>query len=74
VREVIDTVRKVTGHAIPAPESPRRPGDPAVLVASSEKIKRELGWKPEYADLNSIVRSAWNWRRAHPNGYAADRD
>jgi UDP-glucose 4-epimerase len=74
VREVIDTVRKVTGHAIPAPESLRRPGDPAVLVASSEKIKRELGWKPEYADLNSIVRSAWNWRRAHPNGYAANRD
>jgi len=74
VREVIDTVRKVTGHAIPAPESPRRPGDPAVLVASSEKIKRELGWKPEYADLNSIVRSAWNWRRTHPNGYTANRD
>jgi UDP-glucose 4-epimerase len=74
VREVIDTVRKVTGHAIAAPESPRRPGDPAVLVANSEKIKRELGWKPEYAGLFSIVRSAWNWRRAHPNGYAADRD
>jgi UDP-glucose 4-epimerase len=74
VREVIDTVRKVTGHAIPAPESPRRPGDPVVLVASSEKIKRELGWKPEYTNLESIVRSAWNWRRAHPNGYAANRD
>jgi len=73
VREVIDTVRKVTGHAIPAPESPRRPGDPVVLVASSEKIKRELGWKPEYTDLESIVRSAWNWRRAHPNGYATNR-
>src|SRR5258705_5426272 len=74
VREVIETVRKVTGHGIPARESPRRPGDPAVLVASSEKIKRELGWKPEYAGLISIVRSAWNWRRAHPNGYAANRD
>jgi len=74
VREVIDTVRKVTGHAIPAPESPRRPGDPVVLVASSEKIKRELGWKPEYTNLESIVRSAWNWRRAHPNGYATNRD
>ena len=69
VREVIETVRKVTGHAIPATESPRRPGDPAVLVASSEKIKSELGWKPQYADLPSIVRSAWEWRKARPNGY-----
>jgi UDP-glucose 4-epimerase len=74
VREVIDTVRKVTGQAIPAEESPRRPGDPAVLVASSEKIKRELGWKPEYTDLESIVRSAWNWRIAHPTGYASNQD
>ncbi len=71
VCEVIDTVRKVTGHAIPARESPRRPGDPAVLVASSGKIKRELGWSPQYADLESIVRSAWNWRKANPNGYAS---
>jgi UDP-glucose 4-epimerase len=69
VREVIETVRKVTGHAIPAQESPRRPGDPAVLVASSEKIKKELGWNPRYADLESIVRSAWEWRKAHVNGY-----
>jgi UDP-glucose 4-epimerase len=74
VREVIDTVRKVTGQAFPAEESPRRPGDPAVLVASSEKIKRELGWKPEYTDLESIVRSAWNWRNAHPTGYASNQD
>jgi len=71
VREVIETVRKVTGHAIPARESPPRPGDPAVLVASSEKIRRELAWKPQYADLESIVRSAWGWRKAHPNGYAS---
>jgi UDP-glucose 4-epimerase len=71
VCEVIDTVRKVTGRAIPARESPRRPGDPAVLVASSEKIKRELGWSPQYADLQSIVRSAWNWRKANPNGYTS---
>jgi UDP-glucose 4-epimerase len=74
VREVIDTVRKVTGHAIPAQESPRRTGDPAVLVASSERIKRELGWKPKYTGLESIVRSAWNWRRAHPNGYTLNED
>ena len=71
VREVIDTARKVTGHAIPARESPRRPGDPAVLVASSEKIRSELGWTPRYPDLASIVRSAWAWRKAHPKGYGA---
>jgi UDP-glucose 4-epimerase len=74
VREVIDTVRKATGHAIPAQESPRRAGDPPVLVASSEKIKRELGWKPEYPGLETIVRSAWNWRKAHPNGYPSNQD
>jgi len=72
VREVIETVRRVTAHAIPAKESPRRPGDPAVLVASSEKIKQELGWKPKYADLESIVRSAWEWRKSHPNGYTGN--
>jgi len=71
VREVIDTVRKVTGHAIPAEQSPRRAGDPAVLVASSEKIRNELGWKPKNAELESIVRSAWDWRQAHPHGYAS---
>jgi len=69
VRQVMDTVRKVTGHSIPAEESPRRPGDPAVLVASSRKIRQELGWKPVCADLEAIVRSAWDWRKAHPNGY-----
>lgn len=69
VREVIEMVRRVTGHPIPATDSPRRAGDPAVLVASSEKIKTELGWKPKYADLEDIVRSAWEWRKAHPNGY-----
>lgn len=69
VRQVIEAVRRVTGHAIPAREVERRTGDPAVLVASSEKIKKELGWQPKCADLESIVRSAWEWRRAHPNGY-----
>ena len=69
VREVIETARRVTGHAIPALEAPRRPGDPAVLVASAEKIKKELGWQPEYSNLEAIVRSAWDWRRAHPDGY-----
>jgi UDP-glucose 4-epimerase len=69
VREVIETARKVTGHPIPAKEVPRRPGDPAILVASSEKIKRELHWQPQYPNLEAIVRSAWDWFRAHPNGY-----
>ena len=70
VREVIETVRSITRHAIPVKEVARRAGDPAVLVASSEKIKRELGWKPEYPGLDAIIRTAWEWRREHPNGYA----
>ena len=73
VRQVIETARKVTGHAIPAVESPRRTGDPAVLVASSEKIRKELGWKPKHEDLEGIVRSAWEWMQKHPNGYERDR-
>jgi UDP-glucose 4-epimerase len=62
----------VTGHPIPALEAPRRPGDPAVLVASAEKIKKELGWRPEYSSLEAIVRSAWDWRRTHPAGYSSE--
>jgi UDP-glucose 4-epimerase len=69
VREVIEVARKVTGHAIPAVESPRREGDPAILIASSEKAKRELGWVPRYAALEEIVASAWDWHRRFPNGY-----
>jgi UDP-glucose 4-epimerase len=72
VRQVIETTRRVTGHPIPALETPRRSGDPAVLVASAEKIKRELGWQPEYSNLEAIVRSAWDWKRAHPAGYPSD--
>jgi UDP-glucose 4-epimerase len=63
VREVIESVRRVTGHAIPVEECPRRPGDPAVLIASSEKISRELGWKPEYSKLDDIIESAWKWHQ-----------
>jgi UDP-glucose 4-epimerase len=63
VRDVIDVARKVTGHRIPTMDSERRKGDPAVLVASSEKIKRILGWKPEYEDLNTIIRTAWAWHQ-----------
>ena len=71
VKEVIDVARKVTGHPIPAEICPRRAGDPAQLVASSDKAKSVLGWKPELDDLETIVRSAWNWHRAHPKGYGA---
>ena len=63
VREVIEVAREVTGHPIPAEEAQRRPGDPAVLVASSERARRLLGWKPQQSDLPSIVASAWEWHR-----------
>lgn len=69
VREVIECARAVTGHPIPAELSPRRAGDPAQLVASSEKAKAVLGWRPRYNDLETIVASAWNWHKNHPNGY-----
>jgi len=67
VREVIESARRVTGHPIPAEVHPRRPGDPAVLVASSEKAIRELGWKPRYTQLDEILRTAWVW---HQKRYA----
>lgn len=70
VREVIETARQVTGHPIPVNELPRRPGDSARLVASSEKIKRELGWKPAHDNLREIISSAWEWHQSHPDGYA----
>ena len=69
VRQVIDVARRVTGQPIAATEEPRRPGDPAVLVASSDKIQQELGWRPQHRELDSIVSSAWEWRRIHPQGY-----
>ncbi len=69
VKEVVAVAREVTGHPIPAEVGPRRPGDPAVLVASSERIRRELGWQPRFADLEAIVSSAWEWHRRHPVGY-----
>lgn len=69
VKEVIETARKVTGHPIPAEVAPRRAGDPAVLIASSEKAIKELGWKPKYADLHTMIESAWNWFQKNPRGY-----
>lgn len=71
VREVIETARRVTGHPIPAVEHPRRPGDSARLVADSTRIRRELGWQPQYPDLHDIIQSAWDWHKTHPNGYTA---
>ena len=69
VKEVIDVARAVTGHPIPAETCPRRAGDPAQLIASSEKAVKVLGWKPQYNDLNTIIASAWKWHSTHPKGY-----
>jgi UDP-glucose 4-epimerase len=71
VQEVIETARQITRHPIPADVGPRRPGDPAVLIASSNRIRRELGWEPQYPNLRDIIESAWSWHQAHPNGYEA---
>ena len=69
-KEVVETARRVTGHPIPEKLLDRRPGDPDILVASSEKAKSVLGWSPKYADLETIISTAWNWHRTHPHGYA----
>lgn len=69
VKEVVEVARKVTGKEIKAEVAPRRAGDPAVLVASSEKAKKELNWKPEFDSLKTIIETAWNWHKNHPNGY-----
>lgn len=70
VKEVIDTAREVTGHPIPAKVTPRRAGDPAQMIASSDKARAVLGWNPQHADLKEIIGSAWNWHKAHPHGFA----
>jgi UDP-glucose-4-epimerase GalE len=69
VREVIDTVERVTGQRVPWRLAPRRPGDPAVLYAAARKAETELHWKPQLPDLEAIVRTAWQWHRVHPHGY-----
>ena len=70
VKQVIDTARRVTGREIPTKFGPRRAGDPAVLVASSDRIKSELGWRPQFQDLELIIDSAWRWMQEHPDGYS----
>lgn len=74
VLEVIETVRRVSGRPIAVREAARRSGDPAVLVASSEKARRELGWAPRLASLEEIVRTAWEWHRRHPDGFGQPKE
>jgi UDP-glucose 4-epimerase len=69
VKEVLKTAENVTGKKIKSYEAIRRPGDPARLVSSSDKIQRELGWSPKYPELTTIIQTAWEWHRRHPNGY-----
>lgn len=69
VRKVIESCRKITGHKIPVVEKPRRPGDPARLVAASDKIQRKLNWQPKFQSIDAIIESAWRWHQKFPNGY-----
>jgi UDP-glucose 4-epimerase len=71
IQELIATAREITGHPIPTTVVARRPGDPAILIASSEKIRKELGWEPKYPELRTILETAWNWHVSHPHGYSA---
>jgi UDP-glucose 4-epimerase len=71
VLQVVEAARRVTGHRIPVVYGPRRAGDPAVLVAGSDKIRRQLGWEPRYPGIDEIVETAWRWHQRHPKGYAA---
>lgn len=69
VKEMVEMAREVTGHVIPAEIAPRRAGDPATLIASSDKAQQELKWEPQYNDVRTIIASAWKWHQSHPNGY-----
>src|SRR4029079_9380095 len=69
VREVSDACRQITGHAIPAVNAPRRPGDPPELIADARLARKLLDWTPEYATIESIVETAWRWHKAHPRGF-----
>lgn len=70
VREFVEACRAVTGAAIPVTEGPARDGDAAMVYANPAKIKAELGWEPQFADLKVALKTAWDWHRSHPNGYA----
>jgi UDP-glucose 4-epimerase len=70
ILEVIDVAERITGRKIPRKLGPRRPGDPAVLVASKEKLKKALGWEASHSSLEEIIQSAWAWKQKHPHGYA----
>jgi UDP-glucose 4-epimerase len=72
ILEVIDAAERITGRKIPRKLGPRRPGDPAILVASKEKLKRTLGWEASHSSLDEIIQSAWAWRQKHPRGYDDD--
>jgi UDP-glucose 4-epimerase len=69
VKQILEAARKVTKKPIPARRAPRRGGDPDSLVADSDKVRKILGWKPQYTTIEDIIRTAWNWTREHPNGY-----
>jgi UDP-glucose 4-epimerase len=71
VRQVIDAARRITGRAIPVDMASRRAGDPAILVAGSDRIRRELGWQPRYDGIEAIIETAWRWHSAHPRGYGS---
>ncbi|ABF40703.1 UDP-galactose 4-epimerase [Candidatus Koribacter versatilis Ellin345] len=73
VLEVIEAAKRVTGNPIQVKEGPRRAGDPEILVASSQKIRKELGWSPKYTDIDTIIESAWRWRNSHPKGYGDEQ-
>jgi UDP-glucose 4-epimerase len=73
VKQVVEVAREVTGRPIPAEIGPRRPGDPACLVAGADKAFKQLGWRPKYTDLRTIIQSAWAWHKAHPDGYGKRR-
>ncbi len=73
VKQVLETVERVTGRQVGWEIAPRRPGDPAALYASNGRIQQELGWRPRYADLETIVDTAWRWHRAHPHGFGEEK-
>jgi UDP-glucose 4-epimerase len=69
VKEVIESAQRITGKKVPHEYGPRRPGDPAILFANADKIRRELGWSARYVEIDKIVSTAWNWFQKHPDGY-----